>query len=336
MKESGNFVDVDTNYQLGQPEIRIVPNREAAMRYGVSVSSIGTVIGAMIGGIKSGQFTEDGHRYYVNLRVESSERQRIEDIKDLFVRNNKGELVRVADVVKIEESTSLQSITRMSRERAITIFANPAPNTSQEIALKKAEDIARTILPVGYSVTFSGSAKTMGDSFNSLWYALFLGVIIAYMILASQFNSYIHPVTVLLALPFSFTGAVFSLWITGNSINVFSFIALILLMGLVKKNSIILVDFTNQLRAGGMDVKEALLKACPVRLRPILMTSISTIAAAIPPALSIGPGGETRVPMAIAIIGGILVSTLLTLVVVPCAYMVFARWEPKTITADLH
>ena len=151
---------------------------------------------------------------------------------------------------------------------------------------------------------------------------------------ASQFNSYIHPVTVLLALPFSFTGAVFSLWITGNSLNVYSFIALILLMGLVKKNSIILVDFTNQLRESGLAVKDALLKAGPVRLRPILMTSISTIAAAIPPALSIGPGGETRVPMAIAIIGGIVVSTLLTLVVVPCAYMVFARGEHLKIATE--
>ncbi|MBK9498430.1 MAG: efflux RND transporter permease subunit [Leptospiraceae bacterium] len=333
MKESGKFVDVDTNYQVGQPELHIVPNREAAMRYGVSISSIGTVIGAMIGGVKSGQFTEGGHRYYVNLRVAAREREKIEDIKDLYVRNNKGELVRVSDVVKIEETKSLQSITRMSRERAITIFANPAPGASQEIALKKAEEIARKVLPEGYSVGFSGSAKTMGDSFNSLGYALLLGIVIAYMILASQFNSYIHPVTVLLALPFSFTGAVFSLWITGNSLNVYSFIALILLMGLVKKNSIILVDFTNQLRDSGLAVKDALLKAGPVRLRPILMTSISTIAAAIPPALSIGPGGETRVPMAIAIIGGIVVSTLLTLVVVPCAYMVFARGEHlKTAT----
>ncbi|MBK7058729.1 MAG: efflux RND transporter permease subunit [Leptospiraceae bacterium] len=333
MKESGKFVDVDTNYQVGQPELHIVPNREAAMRYGVSVSSIGTVIGAMIGGVKSGQFTEGGHRYYVNLRVAAREREKIEDIKDLYVRNNKGELVRVSDVVKIEETKSLQSITRMSRERAITIFANPAPGASQEIALKKAEEIARKVLPEGYSVGFSGSAKTMGDSFNSLGYALLLGIVIAYMILASQFNSYIHPITVLLALPFSFTGAVFSLWITGNSLNVYSFIALILLMGLVKKNSIILVDFTNQLRDSGLAVKDALLKAGPVRLRPILMTSISTIAAAIPPALSIGPGGETRVPMAIAIIGGIVVSTLLTLVVVPCAYMVFARGEHlKTAT----
>ncbi len=333
MKESGKFVDVDTNYQVGQPELHIVPNREAAMRYGVSISSIGTVIGTMIGGVKSGQFTEGGHRYYVNLRVAAREREKIEDIKDLYVRNNKGELVRVSDVVKIEETKSLQSITRMSRERAITIFANPAPGASQEIALKKAEEIARKVLPEGYSVGFSGSAKTMGDSFNSLGYALLLGIVIAYMILASQFNSYIHPVTVLLALPFSFTGAVFSLWITGNSLNVYSFIALILLMGLVKKNSIILVDFTNQLRDSGLAVKDALLKAGPVRLRPILMTSISTIAAAIPPALSIGPGGETRVPMAIAIIGGIVVSTLLTLVVVPCAYMVFARGEHlKTAT----
>jgi HAE1 family hydrophobic/amphiphilic exporter-1 len=169
----------------------------------------------------------------------------------------------------------------------------------------------------------------MGESFNSLLYALLLGIVISYMILASQFNSFIHPVTVLLALPFSFSGAIFALWITNNSLNIYSFIALILLMGLVKKNSIILVDFINQLRDEGMDVTEAVIKACPIRLRPILMTSISTIAAAIPPALSYGPGGEARIPMAIAIIGGILVSTILTLMIVPIAYIIFSKFENK-------
>jgi len=329
MKESKTFVDVDTNYQIGQPELHIIPNRENAIKYGVSIASIGTVIGSMIGGVKVGQFTESGHRYYINLRVDQSERKNIEDIKKLYVRNNKGELVKVSELVVLEESTSLQSITRISRERAITIFANPSVGVSQENAQKIAEEIARNVLKDGYTFTFSGSSKTMGESFNSLLYALLLGIVISYMILASQFNSFIHPVTVLLALPFSFSGAIFALWITNNSLNIYSFIALILLMGLVKKNSIILVDFINQLRDEGMDVTEAVIKACPIRLRPILMTSISTIAAAIPPALSYGPGGEARIPMAIAIIGGILVSTILTLMIVPIAYIIFSKFENK-------
>src|SRR5271169_4751684 len=147
------------------------------------------------------------------------------------------------------------------------------------------------------------------------------------MILASQFNSFLHPITVLMALPFSLSGALLALWMCHQSLSLFSMIGLILLMGIVKKNSILLVDFTNQRRAEGSDVKQALLEACPVRLRPILMTSIATIAGAIPGAVNFGPGAETRIPMAISIIGGVAVSTLLTLYVVPCAYSLFSRFE---------
>jgi HAE1 family hydrophobic/amphiphilic exporter-1 len=149
------------------------------------------------------------------------------------------------------------------------------------------------------------------------------------MVLASQFNSYLHPVSVLIALPFSITGALITLWIFNQSINIYSIIGIILLMGIVKKNSILLVDFTNQQREMGLAPSDALLKACPIRLRPILMTSLSTIAAAVPPALAIGPGAETRIPMALTVIGGVIVSTALTLFVVPCIYSVFTKIERK-------
>jgi HAE1 family hydrophobic/amphiphilic exporter-1 len=149
------------------------------------------------------------------------------------------------------------------------------------------------------------------------------------MVLGTQFNSFIHPLTVLLALPFSVTGAYLALFVSGCSINLYSMIGLILLMGIVKKNSILLVDFTNERRRQGMNVREALLDACPVRLRPILMTSVATVAAAVPAALAIGPGSETMVPMAVSIVGGVSVSTLLTLFVVPCAYEVFSRFEKQ-------
>ena len=168
----------------------------------------------------------------------------------------------------------------------------------------------------------------MQESFESLWFVLLLGIVVSYMVLASQFNSFIHPITVLMALPFSASGAFLTLWFTGNSLNIFSFIGLILLMGIVKKNSILLVDFTNQVRArGNVTIREALQEACPIRLRPILMTSFATIAAALPLALAIGPGAELRAPMAIAVIGGVVVSTLLTLFVVPAVYELLARFE---------
>jgi multidrug efflux pump subunit AcrB len=154
-----------------------------------------------------------------------------------------------------------------------------------------------------------------------------VGILVAYMILASQFNSYVHPVTVLLALPFSISGALIALAVANQSLNIYSLIAFILLAGIVKKNSILLVEFTNHLRLEGKNVQDALMEAGPVRLRPILMTSLATIAAAVPPALALGPGAETRTPMAVAVIGGVTISTALTLFVVPCAYTLLSKFE---------
>jgi len=209
----------------------------------------------------------------------------------------------LSDVVDVKLEPSLLSITRKGRERAIGIFGNVTKGKSQSDALGAVAKIAKQVLPEGYRVVFSGSSQVFKESAGSFLFALILGIIVAYMILASQFNSYIHPVTVILALPFSITGAAVALFITNQSLNLYSCIGLILLMGIVKKNSILLVEFTNQIRLEGKDVNTALLEACPIRLRPILMTSIATVAASIPPALALGPGAETRIPMAVSVIG---------------------------------
>jgi HAE1 family hydrophobic/amphiphilic exporter-1 len=182
---------------------------------------------------------------------------------------------------------------------------------------------------------FSGSAETFKESFNSLGFALLLGLIVAYMVLGAQFNSFVHPFTVLLALPFSLTGALLALKLTGITLNLYSVIGVLLLMGIVKKNSILLVDFTNERRKRGEGVGEALLSACPLRLRPILMTSASTIAGALPAAFAIGAGAETVRPMAVVVIGGIIASTLLTLFVVPPAYSLLSRLQSHRHDADL-
>ena len=233
----------------------------------------------------------------------------------------------VESVVKTQMHSALQMITRMNRERAIAMYSNVAKGRSQQDAITAAQKIGKELLPKGYRLVLSGSATTFTESFESLIFALILGIAVSYMVLASQFNSFIHPVTVLMALPFSLSGAFFALYYTHNTLNLFSMIGLILLMGIVKKNSILLVDFTNQRRTEGLKPTEALLEACPVRLRPILMTSIATIVGAIPAALALGPGAETRTPMAIAIIGGVTVSTVLTLYVVPCVYSLFSHLE---------
>jgi HAE1 family hydrophobic/amphiphilic exporter-1 len=199
-----------------------------------------------------------------------------------------------------------------------------------------AEKIAKDILPDGYHVTLSGSAQTYQESSVGLALVFWLGILVAYMVLGSQFNSFLHPLIVLIALPFSISGAVIALLVGRQSMNIYSIIGVILLMGIVKKNSILLVDFTNQMRSQGKNVEESLLAACPIRLRPIIMTSIATIVAAIPPALALGPGAEIRIPMAIAVIGGVIVSTFFTLYVVPCVYRSVVRNpKEKEITVDV-
>lgn len=328
MEKSGFFADVNSDIEASMPEVKIIPNRDKLAAHGVSLNSVTAAVNALVGGaILNGQteYAKEGHRYQIEVRLVPSERDKAEQLKRISVRNNRGEMVKLADLVELKEEPTLQLITRLDRARSIKIYANPAPGHTQKEALKKAQELGKKTLPPGYFVKLTGSSQSFQESFQSLIFAMLLGLLVSYMVLASQFNSFIHPITVLLALPFSFAGAFVGLAIFHQSINIYSMIGFILLMGIVKKNSILLVDFTNQCRGEGADVKTALLKACPVRLRPILMTSVATVAGALPEALSVGPGAETTIPMAVALIGGVIASTILTLFVIPCAYSLFEQ-----------
>ncbi len=193
MSESGMMVDVDTSYDAGQPEIRIIPDRNAAQLRGVSVTAIGNAINALMGGARVGKFTDQGRRYDIRLRLLESERRAARDIKELYVRNNRGELVVLADVVKIVSSSSLLSITRINRERAISVYASPAPGFSQQEAITRAMSIARDVLPRGYSATLTGSAQTSRGSFDSLSFARISGIVISYMVLAASSTAICIP-----------------------------------------------------------------------------------------------------------------------------------------------
>jgi len=331
MKQTGDFRDIDTDFRTGMPEVRIYPDRELATESGVTVDAIAATVQAAIGGAVQGRFTNKDRRYDVRLRLEGGQRVGPDDILNLDVRTDYNELIPISSVIKTETVSTYQTIARRLRERSISIYANIAPGKSQADALDRAEAIAKNILPPGYRVFLGGGAQTFRETFASLFFALWLGIVVSYMVLASQFNSFIHPFAVLLSLPFCVSGAFFALLLTGQSINLYSLIGLILLMGIVKKNSILLVEFTNAKRfADGFSVREAILFAGPVRLRPILMTSLATLAAAVPPALALGPGAESRIPMAITVIGGVIVSTFFTLLVVPCAYSLMVKLESKS------
>jgi HAE1 family hydrophobic/amphiphilic exporter-1 len=329
MNDSGLMLDADSDYLEGMPEFQVIPDREAASRYGVSIESIGNTVSALIGGVKDNQYPKDGHRYDIWVKMEQTGDPR-EELKHLLIGNSQNNLVPIRDVTKIEEKKSLQQISRANRQRAITMYANLKPGASQQGALDDIFKKGKEILPELYFMSQSGSSKTFRESFESLIFALILGLIVAYMVLASQFNSFLDPVTILMALPFSFSGAFFALLLTGQSINMYSMIGVLLLMGIVKKNSILLIEFTNTVRDRKQsNAFDSLMEACPVRLRPIIMTSAATMTAAIPSALATGAGSETFKPMAVTLIGGVFVSTLLTLFVVPCVYLILDHFRKR-------
>lgn len=330
LNKTGLVTDLDMNYQKGSPEFQVIPDREKAALYGVSIANIDQVINAMIGGIVVGTYPKGGRRYDIIVKLEESKQDPKEKIKSLYVRNNHGERIPLSSLVAIEEKQTKITVNRYNRERAITLEANVKAGQPQDKALLAVEEISKKILPLGYYITMSGSSETFKESFNSLWFALILGLFISYIVLATQFNSFIDPVIVLMALPFSVSGAFIALLVSGNSLNIYSLIGLILLMGIVKKNSILLIDLTNRVKErGSLSIHDALLDACPKRLRPILITSVATVAGAAPIALSIGPSAESRIPMAVAIIGGVIVSTFLTIFIVPCVYSFMSVFKKK-------
>lgn len=326
---SGFATDVDTDYQVGMPELRIVPDRDRCADLGVSVEEVATTINALVGGVRSGKYSTGGRRIDIRTRLLAGQRTRPEDLSRLRVRTASGDLVPLSSLVKEEERPALQSVTRRDRERAISIYGNVAPGKSQNEALQFVESISGD-LPPGYRAVLGGSSVAFRESMGQLMFALILGILVAYMVLASQFNSFLHPVTVLSILPLSVAGAAFALLITGKTLNIFSMIGLLLLLGIAKKNSIILVDYAVQKQEEGLSAHDAMLKAGPVRLRPIMMTSAATLMAAVPPALALGPGSETRGPMAVAIIGGLVISTALSLLVVPAFFVVADSLKTRT------
>lgn len=333
---SGAVVDLDTDYQLGMPELSIVPDRARAADLGVSVEEIATTLNALVGGVRVGKYSAGGRRMDVRMRLLAEQRTRPEDLAKLQVRSASGELIPLSALVASSEHPALQQITRRDRERAITVFGNVAPGHAQDEALSLVEKLGKET-PPGYRVVLGGASVAFRESMGGLVFALILGIIVAYMVLASQFNSFMHPITVLTILPLSLVGAAFGLLFAGKTLNIFSMIGILLLMGIVKKNSIILVDYANEIKNQGVSALEAMQRAGPIRLRPILMTSVATLMAALPPALGMGEGTEVRAPMAIAVIGGLTVSTGLSLLVVPAFYVIadrikgrFGRWFRKT------
>jgi HAE1 family hydrophobic/amphiphilic exporter-1 len=320
LQKNPGYVDLDSSLKLGLPELRIHADRDKAAEMGVDARTIAEAVQLMVGGLDVGVFKEDGRRYDIRMRLEEELRDDVDAIGSLYVRNRHGEAVALRNLVTVERGAAPSDITRTNRQRSVTIRANLDGLKLGE-AVEIAEKVAADILPSTVTLNVSGDAEAMMEGMTQFGIAMALGILVIYMVLAAQFESLLHPITVMLALPLSMVGALGGLLLFDHSLNLFSLIGIILLFGLVTKNSILLVDYANQLRKTGLNKVEAMRQAAPVRMRPVLMTAISMIFGVLPAALGLGPGAETRAPMAIATALGMFSSTMLTLLFVPVFYI---------------
>ncbi|HEV7764957.1 MAG TPA: efflux RND transporter permease subunit [Thermoanaerobaculia bacterium] len=335
------FNDLDTNLELDKPELRANIDRARAADLGVSTSDIATSLNVMVGGdqevtrYRDASVNED---YDVQLRVEQANREDPASIGRLYVPTESGDLVRLDNVVSIERGVSPSRIDRLNRERQVTVSASVGPGfaLADRIEVMR-EEIGKMGLASGYTTVVTGRGRELERTFTEFLWAFLLSIIFMYMILASQFESTIHPITILLSLPLAIPFALLSQWLTGNTLNLYSALGILVLFGVVKKNSILQVDHMNNLRAHGMERDAAILQANRDRLRPILMTTLALVAGMLPLALGTGPGAEERRSIAVVVIGGQSLSLLLTLLVTPVAYSLFDdlaqshRWRPVVI-----
>ena len=320
--------DVDYSSEQYGPEIVIKFDPARAGDVGIDATATGNVIQmAFLGIVTKNMFTAGDNDYNIRVQMPEGSRRDINDVANLRVSTKTSAFVRLGDVAEVKLSSGPTQIDREDRQRQVIVYSNAVGVSVGDLIQSVETMIPALNLPLGYTYKFIGQAKQMSDAFGEIAKALVLAVILIYMVLAAQFESYIHPLTIMLSLPFAFIGSILGLLMGGHTINIMSLIGIIMLMGLVTKNAILLVDYTNQLREEGEGVLEALIKAGSVRLRPILMTTLAMILGMLPLALGIGAGAELRAPMAVAVIGGLITSTMLTMIIVPLAYYLIDRFQ---------
>jgi len=341
-KTLGGIVDGDTTLKLNKPEYRVRIDRDRAADLGVSTSDIATSLRVMVGGEEQASRFRDesiNEDYDVQLRLSEADRNNADTISRLYVPSSRGGLVRLDNLVKISRDTSPSRIDRLDRERQVSVRASVAPGYALADRIEALRQAVRDMnLPVAYTTSVSGRARELEKTFTEFIWAFILSIIFMYMILASQFESTVHPLTILLSLPLSVPFALLSIWGTGDTLNLYSALGILVLFGVVKKNAILQIDHMNNLRAKGMERHEAIMQGNRDRLRPILMTTLALVAGMLPLALGTGPGAEERRSIAIVVIGGQTLSLLLTLIATPVVYSLLddlratSRWHRLAAT----
>ena len=321
LSEIDGIGNIDLDLQLNLPQMTLDIDREKAASFGISAEQIAESVSILSNGFNVAKYNDepgDGQRYEIRLKAKEGSFNNIQDLNKIYIRSKTGELVRIDNFTQFKETLGPAIIAREELQYAANFYTNPEIPLGE--AIDQIKNISNQIIPSEYSIKYSGQAREFGKTFSNIIFIFSLATVLLYMVLSSLFNSFYQPLIVMLAQPLAIIGGVFLLWLTGNSLNIYSMIGLVLLVGLVAKNSILLVDLTNQFVSQGNKIDEALIKACPVRLRPVLMTSLTLILALLPAAFGVGAGSEENGPLSVAIIGGMISSTLLTLVVIPAAY----------------
>ncbi|HLL10026.1 MAG TPA: efflux RND transporter permease subunit, partial [Rubrivivax sp.] len=325
MQKNPGLVQPDIDLQLNKPEIFIDVDRARAADMGVSVEAVARTVETMLGSRVVTRYKRDAEQYDVIVQTTADGRATPDDIDKLFVRGRNETMVPLSSLVKVRESVSPRELNHFNQRRSVALSANLAPGYSLGEALKFMDDTAARVLPQGYASELNGISREFRSSAGSLTLVFVLALLFIFLVLAAQFESFIDPFVILLAVPLSMVGALGALHLSGGTLNVFSQIGLITLVGLITKHGILIVEFSNQLRQQGRPVLEAVVEAASLRLRPILMTTGAMVLGALPLALASGAGAESRQQIGWVIVGGMSVGTLLTIFVVPTVYTLFAR-----------
>lgn len=320
IKDVPGVVDLGRSFQSGKPELHVDVDRDKAARLGLSTAAVGSTVRTLVSGDTASRYREAGREADIVVRLRPEDRSRLQDILDISLTTSTGQVVPLRNVAALSNASGPTALERLNRQSKITIGSNILGRAQQSVADDIQARVNKLTLPAGVSVKFGGQVQQFTESFRSLLISLLLSVLFVYMVLASQFGSFTQPIVMMLALPLSLLGAFLALIVTGTAFDLTAMIGIIMLFGLVTKNSILLVDFTNRLRRQGVPRDQALLIAGPIRLRPVLMTSLSLILGSLPVALGLGTGGSFRQPLALVVIGGLITSTILTLLLVPTAY----------------
>lgn len=321
--------DVAVSSRTGAPEQRLVIDRERAADLGVSFASVAATLRTAVEGDPVAKYRAGDQDIDVRVQLQPADRGSLETLQSLTVPSRRGQPVTIGEVTHSTEAITAGTVERLNREHQVTVSANLADASLGAVVSELERNLESIPRSAGTHFFFAGEAQRMRESFASLGLALALAVIFIYIVLASQFESFLHPFTIMLSLPLAIVGALASLFLTKSALGMFSMIGIVLLMGLVTKNAILLIDYTNQLRARGKDITSALFEAGQTRLRPILMTSAAIVLGMLPTAIGHGEGSEIRAPMSIAVIGGVLTSTALTLLVVPVVYVWVDRFRAR-------